>query len=63
MMHAMTSAAGQAIGMQFRISTRLMFRMCLTTAIAVGQSHSAARLARYSIQDTAPFAVRVGPPR
>lgn len=33
----MTSAAGQAIGMQFKISTRLMFRACLTTAIAVGR--------------------------
>jgi hypothetical protein len=29
----------------------------------VGQAYSAARLARYSIQDTAPFAVTVGPPR
>lgn len=63
MMHAMTSAAGQVIGMQFKISTRLMFRACLTTAIAVGQTYSAARLARYSIQDTAPFAVTAGPPR
>ena len=62
-MHAMTSAAGQAIGMQFKISTRLMFRACLTTAIAVGQAYSAARLATYSIQDTAPFAVTAGPPR
>ena len=63
MMHAMTSAAGQAIGMQFKISTRLMFRACLTTAIAVGQTYSAARLATYSIQDTAAFAVTAGPPR
>lgn len=59
-MHAMTSAAGQAIGMQFKISTRLLFRACLTTAIAVGQTYSAARLATYSIQDTAPFAVTAG---
>ena len=63
MMHAMTSAAGQVIGMQFKISTRLMFRACLTTAIAVGQAYSAARLATYSIQDTALFAVTAGPPR
>jgi hypothetical protein len=62
-MHAMTSAAGQAIGMQFKISTCLMFRACLTAAIAVGQAYSAARLATYSIQDTAPFAVTAGPPR
>jgi len=62
-MHAMTSAAGQAVGMQFKISTRLMFRTCLTTAIAVGQAYSAARLATYSVQDTAPFAVTAGPPR
>jgi ATP-dependent Lhr-like helicase len=57
MMHAMISAAGRAVGMQFKIRTRLMFRACLTTAIAVGQAYSAARLATYSIQDTAPFAV------
>jgi len=63
MMHAMTSAAGQAIGMQFKISTRSMYRARLTTAIAVGQAYSAARLATYSIQDTAPFAVTAGPPR
>jgi hypothetical protein len=49
--------------MQFAISTRLMFRACLTTAIAVGQAYRAARQATYSIQDTAPFAVTAGPPR
>ena len=49
--------------MQFKISTRLMFRACLTTVIAVGQTYSAARLATYSIQDTAAFAVTAGPPR
>jgi len=63
MMHAITSAAGQVIGMQFKISTRLMSRACLTAAIAVGLTYSAARLARYSIQDSAPFAVTAGPPR
>lgn len=63
MMHAVTSAAGQAIGMQFKISTCLMFRARLIMAIAVGQAYSAARLATYSIQDTAPFAVTADPPR
>jgi hypothetical protein len=29
----------------------------------VGQTYSAARLATYSIQDTAPFAVTAGPAR
>ncbi len=33
----MTSTAGQAIGMQFQISTRMMFRARLTTVIALGR--------------------------
>ena len=45
-------------------SVRSVFHAVMVgTAIAVGQAYSAVRLATYSIQDTAPFAVTAGPPR
>ena len=43
-MHATTSAAGQAIGKQFKNTTSPMSSTRLTTVIVVGRTYKAARL-------------------
>jgi hypothetical protein len=51
-MQARSSAAGQAIGKQFKITTSGMFSMCLVAAIVVGRTQDAARAASSPVQKT-----------
>ncbi len=51
-MHAATSAAGQAIGKQFKSTTSPVFSTCLITAIMTGRTYKAARPASSPDQNT-----------
>src|SRR5260370_39803396 len=55
-MQATPSAAGQAIGRQFKNTTTPMFSTRLNTAITVGRTHKTPRPASSPIQNTGLFA-------
>jgi hypothetical protein len=50
-MQARNSAAGQALGKQFKNTTGGMFSTCLITAIVVGRTYKAVRPASGPVQN------------